>query len=189
MEEYAASECFRSPKPSVKGYPIPILPGQYYDKETLTHYNYFRDYNPKTGGYIESDPIGLKGGINTFSYALNNPISNTDPSGLLVPLVIAGVCGGGGCEAILVATAAVVSGILQSENNKRPDNHEDPAETVDSISKAQSSVSKGRPSILPPDPDDDDEWEGAKKRPKQSRINSIKKSLQNLKKSIKDSCS
>ena len=38
------------------------FPGQYYDKETLTHYNYFRDYNPKTGKYIESDPIGLGGG-------------------------------------------------------------------------------------------------------------------------------
>ena len=33
------------------------FPGQYYDSETGTHYNYFRDYDPTTGRYIESDPI------------------------------------------------------------------------------------------------------------------------------------
>jgi RHS repeat-associated protein len=45
----------------IVGGAIRILPGQYYDKETLTHYNYFRDYNPKTGRYIESDPLGVDG--------------------------------------------------------------------------------------------------------------------------------
>jgi RHS repeat-associated protein len=38
------------------------FPGQYFDKETLRHYNYFRDYDPTTGRYIEADPIGLAGG-------------------------------------------------------------------------------------------------------------------------------
>ncbi|MEJ8296770.1 RHS repeat-associated core domain-containing protein [Delftia tsuruhatensis] len=55
------------------------LPGQYFDSETRTHYNFHRDYNPKTGRYLQSDPIGLLGGLNAFGYAEVNPISKFDP--------------------------------------------------------------------------------------------------------------
>ena len=58
------------------------FPGQYYDQETGLHYNYFRTYDPSTGRYLESDPIGLDGGLNMYSYVENNPLMWIDPLGL-----------------------------------------------------------------------------------------------------------
>jgi RHS repeat-associated protein len=80
------------------------FPGQYFDVETGLNYNYFRDYNPAIGRYIEADPfnlgaiqvkmknmnnvIGIKPYISVpqkqhlFIYAIQNPIINQDPLGL-----------------------------------------------------------------------------------------------------------
>ncbi len=58
------------------------FPGQYLDAETGVHYNYFRDYEPGTGRYVESDPIGLGGGLSTFAYVNGKPLFNIDPMGL-----------------------------------------------------------------------------------------------------------
>ena len=52
----------------------------------ITIYNYFRDYDAVTGRYVESDPIGLTGGINTYGYALADPVDSVDPFGLWVKL-------------------------------------------------------------------------------------------------------
>jgi RHS repeat-associated protein len=58
------------------------FPGQYLDAETGLHYNYFRDYEPGVGRYVESDPIGLNGGLATYSYSAENPVYLSDPLGL-----------------------------------------------------------------------------------------------------------
>lgn len=58
-------------------------PGQYYDVEMGINHNYFRDYDPGTGRYVESDPIGIFAGVNTYAYVHGSPASFADSIGLL----------------------------------------------------------------------------------------------------------
>ena len=52
------------------------------DRQEAEHYNYFRDYDPAIGRYIESDPVGLSGGLNTYGYVEGNAVSFLDRLGL-----------------------------------------------------------------------------------------------------------
>lgn len=70
-------------KDTVKFEYNPRFPGQYFDKETNLHYNGFRDYEPRTGRYVQVDPIGIAGGLNVYEYARSNPLSYIDPLGLM----------------------------------------------------------------------------------------------------------
>lgn len=92
----------------------PRFPGQYYDQETGLHYNYFRDYDPETGRYIESDPIGLEGGLNVYGYVGGNPINALDPTGLIKwtgsAFSVSAIAGGGGVFDIYTLRTPCVNG-------------------------------------------------------------------------------
>lgn len=91
------------------------FPGQRYDAASGLNYNYFRDYDSVTGGYAQSDPIGLLGGSNTYAYVLGQPTQLYDKYGLS-PAVVGGAvvmgavmgCAGGCIGAVVGDFASCV---------------------------------------------------------------------------------
>ncbi len=79
--------------PADTGYPDPrgeldpeaapglLYAGQWQDTESGLCYNRFRYYEPETGMYLVSDPLGLQGGEQTYRY-VPNPLGYIDPLGL-----------------------------------------------------------------------------------------------------------
>lgn len=60
------------------------FPGQIAGAWGSTYQNSFRDYDPAVGRYVESDPAGLGGGLNTYAYVANGPLQFTDQYGLML---------------------------------------------------------------------------------------------------------
>ncbi len=53
--------------------PITCIFPAYYGADIKLAQNYYRDYSAELGRYVESDPIGLDGGVNFYSYVEQNP--------------------------------------------------------------------------------------------------------------------
>ena len=97
--------------------------GQYFDSETGLHYNHHRYYVPQTGRYLTPDPIGLDGGINLFSYVLNDPLNWIDPEGLRLRLTgsseekqrLFDILTGMGCGQLTMDSSGNISGSFSED--------------------------------------------------------------------------
>jgi RHS repeat-associated protein len=100
------------------------FPGQYYMAETGINQNWNRDYDPLTGKYVQSDPIGLPGGINTYSYAGSSPLLFADPFGTqataAVPVVV------GGAAIVVCYASGLCQQVSQGLQNMFSRGHSDP---------------------------------------------------------------
>ena len=85
--------------------------GQFYDEITGLHQNMHRDYDPMSGRYLQSDPIGIAGGLNTYMYAGNNPSTYSDPTGeFIIPVGTAAAAAYARCVTQCTAVGAVAAG-------------------------------------------------------------------------------
>ena len=138
------------------------MPGQYGDSTGYFH-NGFRDYNPAIGRYLESDPIGLAAGTNTYAYVGSNAQGRTDPTGLDWRKNILNLaCIVGFCNPTMVSNAnnapdriAISQGEHPGFDFANPNDMQPPiveAPAPDSCPISRTGSQTGPPTSLSPDP-------------------------------------
>ena len=122
--------------------------GQVFDGQVGLHYNYKRDYDPAVGRYVESDPIGLGGGANTYAYALGNPVGLVDPLGTQVSVAGPAIAVGG--IAVICYASGACQGISEALQNmlSRARGRQDPVAGLPSVNPGRDC--KGNCNPCPP---------------------------------------
>jgi RHS repeat-associated protein len=65
--------------------------GREFDSESGLYYYRARNYDPVSGRFLQSDPVGFSGGLNLYQYVGSNPTNMVDPTGkfaMVLPLVL-----------------------------------------------------------------------------------------------------